>query len=97
MGHQSASQSQEAAAREAPEAPPPDLDDESDYQILQKMLADLQDQSWLIKQEQLAVCIHNDEENTDIRLGKGSFGSVCPHFSAQSTFARDATETHQWF
>ena len=50
--------------------------DDSDFHILQQMLADLQDQSWLIRQDQLSVCIHNDAEHSDVRLGRGSFGSV---------------------
>ncbi|KAK9843038.1 hypothetical protein WJX74_005997 [Apatococcus lobatus] len=54
----------------------PSDDSESDYQVLQRMLADLQDQSWLISQDQLGVCTHNDEGKTDVRLGRGSFGAV---------------------
>ncbi|KAK9846855.1 hypothetical protein WJX84_007905 [Apatococcus fuscideae] len=47
---------------------------ENTYQVLQQMLADLQDQSWLIDQEQLSVCVRSD--GSDMRLGQGSFGSV---------------------
>ena len=59
-----------------PESETSGICDDSDFHILQQMLADLQDQSWLIRQDQLCVCIHNDAERSDVRLGRGSFGSV---------------------
>ncbi len=51
--------------------------DES-WQALQKMLTNLQDQSWLIAEDQLSVCIQTaaDGSESDVRLGRGSFGSV---------------------
>ncbi|KAK9834233.1 hypothetical protein WJX74_009876 [Apatococcus lobatus] len=49
-------------------------EEENSYQILQQMLADLQDQSWLIDQDQLSVCVQRD--GSDLCLGQGSFGSV---------------------
>ena len=52
----------------------PEEESENSYQLLQKMLTDLQDQSWLISQEQLTVCLNPD--GSDQRLGRGSFGTV---------------------
>lgn len=60
-------------------------DDENSYQLLQQMLADLQDQSWLIHQDQLSVCVQRD--GSDICLGQGSFGTVRSYSNSSSLAA----------